>query len=131
MTGRGLLDTSVVIDFLALPAAPLPDDAAISTVTLDELSAGPHATSDPAERALRQQRVAWAEGTFAPLPFDVAAARAFGRIYVGLLSAGRKPRGRSLDLQIAAVALANGLPLYTRNPEDFVGLDDLVTIVAV
>lgn len=131
MTGRGLLDTSVVIDFLELAASALPEDAAISTVTLGELAAGPHATSNPAERAVRQERVSWAEGNFAPLPFDVAAARSFGVIYAAVLSAGRQPRGRSVDLQIAAIALANGLPLYTRNPDDFRGLDDLVTVVAV
>ncbi|HUF78956.1 MAG TPA: VapC toxin family PIN domain ribonuclease, partial [Thermoanaerobaculia bacterium] len=47
-------------------------------------------------------------------------------------SSGRKARGRrAIDLLIAAVARASGLPLYTRNPEDFSGLGNLVEVVAV
>jgi hypothetical protein len=36
-----------------------------------------------------------------------------------------------MDLLIAATALAAGLPLYTRNPDDFEGLSEVVEIVAV
>lgn len=129
--GRGLLDTSVVIAGTAVHVALLPSQSAISSLTLMELAVGPHATQDPLERALRQERLQQAEAAYEPLPFDASAARAFVRIYVAVRGIGRDPRGRTVDLQIAAIALANSLPLYTRNPDDFRGLDDLVTVVAV
>jgi predicted nucleic acid-binding protein len=129
---RGLLDTSVVIELEALEAAVLPEQLAVSTITIAELAAGPHATDDPDERARRQDRLARAEATFEPLPFDAAAARAYGRVYAAVLAAGRKARGqRAVDLLIAAVALSTELPLFTRNQDDFAALEQLVEIVAV
>jgi len=128
-SARGLIDTSVVIDLQRVAAADLPEELAISAITLAELAAGPLATSDPSERARRQDRLQRAEATFDPLPFDVAAARAYGRIYAAVISAGRKAPGRrAVDLLIAATAMAAGLPLYTRNPEDFGHLPDLDVI---
>lgn len=128
---RGLLDTSVVIDLPQLSPDVLPDELVISALTLAELAAGPHATDDAAERAVRQQRVQWAEATFDPLPFDSAAAREYGRLYAATRTAGRTPRRRVVDLQIAAVAAAHGLPLFTRNAEDFAGLDGLASVTPV
>jgi predicted nucleic acid-binding protein len=125
-----VLDTSVVIDLEHLAAADLPAELAVSAVTLAELAAGPHATNDPDERARRQDRLQRAEATFDPLPIDAGVARAYGRIYAAVASAGRKARGaRSLDLLIAATALASNLPLYTSNPDDFRGVESLVDIV--
>ena len=129
---QGLVDTSVLIELERIPASALPEQLAVSAVTLAELAAGPHATGDPAERALRQERLQRAEATFDPLPVDAPVARAYGRVYAAVAAAGRKPRGkRALDLLIAATALAAQLPLYTRNPGDFDGLGELVEIVAV
>ena len=129
---RGLIDTSVVIDLESIDAERLPDEFAISAVTLAELAAGPHAASDPAERARRQDRLQRTEATFEPLPVDADVARAYGRVYAAVAAAGRKARGRrATDLLIAATALAANLPLYTRNPTDFTGLSDLLEIVAV
>lgn len=128
---RGLLDTSVVIDLDVLSSGSLPRSLLISAVTLAELAQGPSATDDPAERASRQDRLQRVEGSFDPLPFDTAAARAYGRVCAAVRTAGRQPRGRFPDLQIASIALANGLPLYTRNPDDFRGLDGLVVVVPV
>ena len=127
---RGLLDTSVVIDIATIAADDLPRESAISALTLAELAAGPHATTDPDERARRQQRLQWAEATFDPLPFDLDAARTFGLIFAATQKAGRKGRRRVVDLMIAAVAAANELPLYTRNADDFRSLGKLVKIVA-
>jgi predicted nucleic acid-binding protein len=129
---RGLLDTSVIIDLENIPATVLPIEIAISSVTLAELAAGPHATDDPAERSRRQDRLQRTEAAFDPLPFDADSARAYGRIFAAVASAGRKPRGaRAVDLLIAATALAEQLPLYTRNPDDFEALDDLIDVVAI
>ncbi len=97
-----------------------------------ELAAGPHAATDPDERGRRQDRLQRAEAAFDPLPFDSGAARAYGRIFSAVTGAGRKARGsRAVDLLIAATALAAGLPLYTRNGDDFHALGDLVKIVVV
>ena len=129
---RGLIDTSVVIDLESIDPLDLPREVAVSAVTMAELAAGPHATSDPAERARRQERLQRAEATFDPLPFDAAAARAYGRLWAAVRAAGRKARGgRAVGLLIAATAVAAGLPLYTRNPGDFASLSDLLDIVCV
>jgi len=128
---RGLLDTSALIDLPLLTADVLPAELSISALTIAELAAGPHATTDSDERAARQQRLQWAEATFDPLPFDVRAARAFGRVYAAVRATGRTSRSRVVDLQIAAVAEVHQLPLLTRNPQDFVGLDRVIDIVAV
>jgi predicted nucleic acid-binding protein len=129
---RGLVDTSVLIDLERVERRMLPEELAISAVTLAELAAGPHATSDDAERARRQDRLQRTEATFEPLPLDADAARAFGRIYAAVLATGRKDRGRrALDLLIAATALAADLPLYTRNEDDFVDLAGLLEIHTV
>jgi predicted nucleic acid-binding protein len=119
-----------VIDLDHIDAADLPGEIAVSAITMAELAAGPHATTDAAERARRQDRLQRAEATFEPLPVDASVARAYGRLYAAVSAAGRKARGRrALDLLIAATAVAAGYPLYTRNPDDFAGLSDLVEIV--
>ena len=130
--GRGLIDTSVVIDLALIEAADLPGEIAVSAITMAELAAGPHATTDPAERARRQDRLQRAEATFEPLPVDIAVARAYGRVYAAVGATGRKARGRrAVDLFIAATAVAAGLPLYTRNPDDFAGLSEILEVVTV
>ena len=129
---RGLIDTSVVIDLERIAPAALPMEIAVSAMTMAELSAGPHATNDPGERARRQDRLQRAEATFEPLPVDAAVARAYGRVYAAVGAAGRKARGRrAVDLFIAATAVAAGLPLYTRNPDDFAGLSEILEVVPV
>lgn len=129
---RGVLDTSVVIDLDELDPSQLPVQVAVSAITMAELAAGPHATKDPDVKGRRQDRLQRAEAAFDPLPFDGDAARAYGRIFAAVAGAGRKARGaRAVDLLIAATALAAGLPLYTRNGDDFLGLDGLVEIHVV
>lgn len=128
---RGVLDTSVVIDLDMVDPALLPDESAIAAVTLAELAAGPHATTDEQERARRQDRLQWATATWDALPFDADAARTYGRIFAAVRARGRSTRTRLADLLIAATAAANGLPLYTRNPTDFTGLEQLVSVKAV
>lgn len=129
---RGILDTSVVIDLELLDPARLPIEVAVTAITMAELAAGPHATTDPVERARRQDRLQRAEAAFDPLPFDAAAARAYGRVYAAVSSVGRKAEGpRAVDLLVAAIACAAQLPLYTRDVDDFRGLDGLIDVVTV
>jgi predicted nucleic acid-binding protein len=124
---EGLLDTSVVLALHAITdPAVLPEVAHISSVTLAELSVGPLVATDERERARRLATVQQVEADFDPLPFDAAAARAFGQVAASYRRSGRKPAARSFDAMIAATALANGLPLYTANPDDFAGIDGLV-----
>ncbi|WP_411284464.1 type II toxin-antitoxin system VapC family toxin [Lapillicoccus sp.] len=128
----GLLDTSVVIDWHdPVVAAALPDQMAISVITAAELAAGPHLAATHAERAKRQARLQEVEATMEPLRFDSAAARSYGLVVAAVVRAGRKPRSRFADLLIAATAHANGLDLYTRNGDDFTGLEDLVDVIAI
>ncbi len=129
---RGILDTSVVIDLDEIEADVLPVEVAVTALTMAELAAGPHAATDANERARRQDRLQRTEAAFDPLPFDAEAARAYGRVYAAVASAGRKARGaRAVDLMIAAIACSVDLPLYTRNPSDLAALGDLVEIVAI
>ncbi len=129
---RGLLDTSVIIDLDEIEASSFPITVAVSAVSMAELAAGPHATDDTDERGRRQDRLQRAEATFDPLPFDGEAARAYGRVFASMTAAGRKARGaRAVDLLIAATALSVGLPLYTRNGDDFRALENLVEVVVV
>ena len=125
-TERGLLDTNVLILLARLRPAELPAQPMISTVTLAELAVGPLATDDPIEAARRLEHLRFAEQSFEPLPFDTAAARAFGSVAAALRRRRRKATARSFDAMIAAVALANRLDLYTVNADDFVGIDGLV-----
>lgn len=122
----------MVIDLERIRVEALPAEVAISSITMAELTAGPHATNDPAERSRRQDRLQRTEAAFDPLPFTTDAARAYGRVFAAVAAAGRKPRGaRAVDLLIAATALAEGLPLYTRNADDFRALDSLVDVIGV
>jgi predicted nucleic acid-binding protein len=137
---HGLLDTSIMILRSRIAPGELPEEMAISAVTLAELSAGPHEVRpdtgqdvyfEAAEQARRLDVLQRAEHEFDPIPFDADAARAYGRVTAAVVAAGRKPRRRAVDLMIAATAIAAGLPLYTTNPDDFAGLGQLLTVVPV
>lgn len=127
---RGILDTSAVI-LLPLIEDPesLPLEPLITAVTLAELSVGPLIAGNETERAARQAHLQQAEADFVPLPFDAAAARAFGRVAASLRESGRKASARSYDAMIAATAISNRLPVYTANPDDFRGIDSLDVVV--
>jgi predicted nucleic acid-binding protein len=137
---QGLLDTNIMILRRWVDLEELPAQVAISAITLAELSAGPHEVrrneeqddyDEYAERARRLDVLQRAENEFDPIPFDAEAARIYGRVCAAVIGAGRKPRRRVADLMIAAIAIAEGLPLFTTNPDDFNGLDDLLTVVPV
>ncbi|NIJ11925.1 hypothetical protein FHU38_002269 [Saccharomonospora amisosensis] len=128
-----LLATNVVIDLGdGLDPNSLPGGALyLSAITLAELSAGVSAAKTADEQGARLRRLQWVESSFVPLPFDAEAARFYGQLYGRIRAAGRQPRRRLADLQIAAIAGAHGWPLVTRNPSDFAGLEKLVTAIGV
>lgn len=127
----GLLDTSTVILLSRLrDPSVLPERPLISAITLAELSVGPLVATSEAERAARLAHLQQAEADFDPLAFDAEAARAFGQVAASLRRSGRKAAARAYDAMIAAIAMANELPLYTCNPDDFAGIDGL-TVVTV
>ncbi|WP_225726041.1 MULTISPECIES: type II toxin-antitoxin system VapC family toxin [unclassified Nocardia] len=125
---QGLLDTNVLILMDGLDQDELPAEQAISALTLAELSVGPLATDDPEEVAARMAVLGRTEAEFEPIPFTAAAARAFGRVYAATVAVGRKPRRYYVDLLIASTAIANKLPLFTVNPDDFLGLERLLVV---
>jgi predicted nucleic acid-binding protein len=127
---RGLIDTSVAIVLETIDDARLPVDIAISALTLAELTSGPYAAGSESVRARRQDHLQRIEAGLECLDFDATCARAYGQVFSATLRIGRKARGaRSIDLMIAATAMAYALPLYTLNAADLRGLEDLVEIV--
>jgi toxin FitB len=128
---RGLLDTCVVIDLPVIDPGLLPVEAAVSSIVLAELAQGVGMTKDPVEMMTRAQRLADVEAEFAAVPFDREAARRFGTLVALTVKANRDPRPRRMDLMIAATAAAQGLPLFTRNADDFKGLEQGVKVIPV
>jgi toxin FitB len=122
------LDTSVVI---ASDVPFLDGELAVSAGTLAELHFGVLGAADASARAERLRRLALVERLFDPLPVDEAVAREYGVLAAAVVTAGRQPRARVMDLLIAATARAHGARLYTRNPSDLQGLEELVDVVPV
>src|SRR5262245_37703238 len=125
---QGMLDTNILILRQWIDHDELPDEMAISAITLAELSAGPHEVrgndeqdsyDEHAERARRLEVLQRVESEFEPVPFDAEAARIYGRITAAVIASGRKPRRRVVDIMIASTAIAERLPLFTTNPDDF------------
>jgi len=137
---QGMLDTNILILRRWIDPAELPGEMAVSAITLAELSAGPHEVrsndeqgsyDQHAERARRLEVLQRAESEFDPVPFDAEAARIYGRVTAAVIVSGRKPRQRVVDLMIASTAIAEQLALFTTNPDDFAGLEALISIVPV
>ena len=129
MNKPGVLDTSTLILLGRITAIDaLPDAAFITAVTLAELSVGPLVATTDENRVARQAHLQAAEADFDPLPFDAAAARAFGGVAASLRRSGRKATARAYDAMIAATAVAADLPVYTCNPSDFMGIDGLEVV---
>ena len=129
MNKPGVLDTSTLILLGRITAIDaLPDAAFITAVTLAELSVGPLVATTDEDRVARQAHLQAAEADFDPLPFDAAAARAFGGVAASLRRNGRKATARAYDAMIAATAVAAELPVYTCNPSDFIGIDGLEVV---
>lgn len=95
----------------------------ISSVSYAELHYGVQAVDDPDKRDARQRRLTLIQATFGHgIPFTDVIAHHYGMLCARLRSQGRRPRGRALDLMIAATAAALEVPLVTRNPTDVDGI---------
>ena len=125
---RGVLDTSVLI---ATDVEPIPGELAISVISLAELHYGVLVAKSEDIRAVRLARLLGLQKRFDPLPVDEAVADSYGRLAARVVNQGRQPRGRVMDLLIAATAHAHSATLYTRNAEDLKGLENLVDVVAL
>jgi len=137
---QGLLDTNILVLRRWIDPAELPDEMAISAITLAELSAGPHQVrpdseqdlhDEHEERARRTEAAQRADSDFDPVPSGAEAARIYGRVTAAVVAAGRTPRRPIAGLMIAATAIAEGLPLVTTNPGDHAGPGKLLRIVPV
>ena len=125
---RSILDTSVL---LGPNPGEIQGEIAISTVSLAELHFGVLVARSDDVRATRLRRLATIEQTFQAPAIDATVAQEYGRLAATVVAAGRKPRTRPLDLLTAASASGNDARLYTRNPSDLVGLEDLLEIVSI
>jgi len=126
---RAVLDTSV---FVAVEQArelrvPLPDEAAVSVVTLAELETGVLAARDEATRAIRLRTLVAVRERVTGLPVDQRVASAYAGLAAAGLRAGRRPRIH--DTWIAATAIVHESAVWTQDADfgDFEGVE----IVAV
>jgi predicted nucleic acid-binding protein len=126
---RGLLDTSVFIaDEQGRPLARerIPDESAISVVTLAELELGVQMASDESVRSRRLRTLQSASAVYDPLPVDADVASVFAELVATARRAGRQPKVQ--DTWIAATARRHGVPVFTQD-RDYRGLDVDVVVV--
>jgi predicted nucleic acid-binding protein len=114
---RGLLDTSVFIareSGRPLDAAALPDEVAVSVITVAELRAGVLAATS---LGVRDRRLATLTAAMSldPLPVDDAVAERWARLRVALRDGGL--RMGINDSWIAATAMAHGVPVVTQDDD--------------
>jgi hypothetical protein len=128
---RGVLDTCTYIDLKNLTADRLPEIPELTVITMTELHQGVAMAANASTRASRLERLNAAVGEFDPLPYDGEAASRYGTLAALTVDRGRSPKPRQMDLMIAAVASVHELPLYTRNPDDFKGLESVLRVIAV
>lgn len=117
------LDTSVLVDALtgtrrSAPALRAAIEAGerihLSAIVLYEWLRGPRQPIELADQeALFPQEDA--------VPFGPAEAARAARLYARV----KRPRGREVDLAIAACAIVHGARLWTLNREDFIDVPDL------
>lgn len=113
---KGLLDTSVFIAREAgRPLEGLPDEPAVSVITLGELHLGVLRARDAQTRARRLRTVSRVEREFDAIPIDAEVARTFASIIAEARAAGRRPN--AMDAWIAATAVRHGLVVFTQDAD--------------
>jgi predicted nucleic acid-binding protein len=126
---RGLLDTSIFIageQGRNLATDRLPEEAAVSVVTLAELELGVQLASSEDVRGQRLRTLRAVQSVHVALPVDEAVASSFAEIVAAARRDGRRPRVQ--DAWIAATARAHGVPVYSQDA-DFDGLSvDVVRV---
>lgn len=129
---RVLIDTSILVDLKGAELARLSERLAISALSVAELARGRNVAASDLEKERRRRHLELVEASLDALPFELACAQAFGLVAAAIERIGRRSRGaRSIDLMIAATALAHRLPLYTINMRDLRGFEGLIEIVDV
>ena len=126
---RGIADTSVFIareSGRRLAETDLPDELAISVITIGELRAGVLAAVDVETRDRRLATLSEAL-TLDPLPIDQSVAEAWARLRV--LFRDMQKRMPVNDSWIAATAMSLGVPVVTQD-EDYVEVPGLKIIRA-
>lgn len=128
---RGLLDTSVFIaNELGRPLGKLPEEVAVSVVTISELRHGVLAAEDHATRATRLTTLETARRLGVPLPVDEPVADELARLRVALKAAGRAMK--VMDAFIAATAIVHGAAVCTQDADfDAAEQAGLLTVVRV
>lgn len=125
---RAILDTSVFIASESdrpLATEAIPEEAAISVVTLAELMLGVHLASDEATRARRLETLSAVQTTYVGLPIDEAVASAFAELVAAARRAGRRPKVQ--DAWIAATARAHNVAICSQDG-DFDAFVDITVI---
>ncbi len=113
---RGVLDTSVFIageQRRPLAVERLPDEAAISVVTLAALELGVHMATSDDVRARRLATLRALHATYVALPVDETVASSFAELVAAARRAGRGLKVQ--DAWIAATARAHGAAVYTQD----------------
>ncbi|MDQ3555092.1 MAG: PIN domain-containing protein [Chloroflexota bacterium] len=113
---KGLLDTSIFVAREQQRAlGGLPEDNAVSVITIGELRLGVLMTDDPADRARRLATVIEVERALEVIPVDEKVVREFARLVAEARRAGLRPA--TTDALIAATAAAHGLTIYTQDAD--------------
>jgi toxin FitB len=131
LRSAGLLDTRTLIDIEDIPEERLPVVSEICAITVAELMLGVHMAKNAVDRSARITKLLSIGANFDPLPFESRATNAFNALVGLTVAIGRNPKPRKNDLMIAATAVANGLPLYTANVDDFKGLESMLEVIDV
>jgi predicted nucleic acid-binding protein len=127
---RAVLDTSVLItrEQARSLERPLPDDVAVSVVSIAELELGVLMARDAGARGRRLRTLTEVRSLAGALPIDERTASTYAQLAANVLAEGRKPRIH--DTWIAATALANGAEVWTQDA-DFSDFADAVPVVRV